>query len=65
LTIKFEGATLNGLVIYNIFGQKIKSIKSSAFSSITIDVADMPVGIYFIKTDSPGQKSENRFIISR
>jgi len=65
LTIEFGMAAFNGLVIYNIFGQKIKSIKSSAFSSITIDVADMPVGMYFIKAEAQGQKSENRFIIAR
>jgi hypothetical protein len=65
ISIDFWKETLTTLAIYNISGQRMMEIGASGSSRITVGIAKLPAGIYFIKSVDPEKKLSARFLISR
>lgn len=52
LTIESQSTPLTNLMLFNALGQVLKTEKQENGSQITLDVSDLPEGIYFLKVDN-------------
>lgn len=54
LTIESKSTSLRNLTLFNALGQVLKTIKGDNRWQITLDVSDLPEGLYFLKVDNYG-----------
>jgi hypothetical protein len=65
LTVDFGKEVSTDFFIFNMFGQEMIKVKNNGSSIVTIDVSQLPVGMYFITSEKPNQINHCRFIVSR
>lgn len=57
--INIEGLKTNGasVIILDLNGKKIKQTNANAQNKLSLDISNLPVGIYFLEVESDGAKS--------
>lgn len=65
ISIEFTDGKAKAFTIYNAFGQLIKRYKRTGLGIYSINVAEWPCGIYFLKSDEINDNINSSFLIFR
>lgn len=64
INVRFKDIVTCHLEIFSIHGEKIRTIQIAESKQTTIDVSDMPVGVYFISQANSSNHSPVKFIVN-
>jgi hypothetical protein len=61
----YKGGSFDGIMIYNVLGNLVKSQTYKQVPQANVDVSDLPDGSYIVEIISGGSKQQQKIVIQK